>query len=283
MPFRKIVFPVDYSEPCAAIVPYVKEMQRHFSTGLAVVHAYGPEALAYSPLPITDPDLPQEVKARAAERLRDFVERHFPGQSEIEMFSGLGETGSVIHDFVRREGADVVMLPTHGHGPLRRLLLGSVTAKILHDMTVPVWTVAHSSGAAKIPCRSVLAAVDTNEEGETVIRAAVSLAASYGARLSLAYVLEMPPANVETGFATYQDDFVAAATARMERIKAKVGINAPVAILTGPVAEAVGEEAQRVQADLIVTGRGQASGAFSRMWSHLYPIVRHAPCPVLSI
>jgi hypothetical protein len=55
LPFRGILFPVDYSEPCKAIVPYVEEMRSHFSAELGLIHAYGPEALAYSPLPITDP------------------------------------------------------------------------------------------------------------------------------------------------------------------------------------------------------------------------------------
>ena len=46
LPFRKTLFPVDYSEPCVAVVPYIQEMQRHFGASLAVVHAYGPETLA---------------------------------------------------------------------------------------------------------------------------------------------------------------------------------------------------------------------------------------------
>ena len=49
------------------------------------------------------------------------------------------------------------------------------------------------------------------------------------------------------------------------------------------MALAIEDEAKRVGADLIVTGRGDDLGAMSRLWSHLYPIVRHAPCPVLSI
>ena len=125
LPFRKILFPVDYSEPCIATVPYVQEMQRHFGADLALVHAYGPETLAFSPLPITDPRLPQEAHDLAEQRLRDFAHMHFPGQPKIELLTGIGEPGSVIHDIVRQQGADLVMLPTHGRGPLRRLLLGS--------------------------------------------------------------------------------------------------------------------------------------------------------------
>ena len=282
LPFRKILFPVDYSEPCVAIIPSVVEMLQHFSAELTVVHAYGPEALAYSPLPITDPTLPAEAEALAQERLEDFVKTHFPGR-RVEMFTGIGEPGGVIHDVVTREGADLVMLPTHGRGPLRRLLLGSVTAKVLHDLTVPVWTGSHLPEALRVDYKSVLAAVDGSDESEVVMRAASAFANSYGAKLSLAYVMEMAPVSAETAFGPYREDFLAAAEEQLGALKAKTGIDAPHAVLDGPVASAIADQARTMHADLIVTGRGQALGTFSRMWSHLYPIVRHAPCPVLSM
>ena len=63
-PFRKILFPVDYSEPCEAVVPYVKEMMRRFSAHLTLVHAYGGETLAYGKFPVVDPDLASEARVR---------------------------------------------------------------------------------------------------------------------------------------------------------------------------------------------------------------------------
>ena len=278
LPFRKILFPVDYSEPCKAIVPYVAEMQSHFSAELSLVHAYGAEALAYSPLPMTDPELPEQARALAEERLGEFAQTNFPGL-HVELYSGIGEPGAVIHDVVRHQGADLVMLPTHGRAPLRRLLLGSVTAKVLHDLTVPVWT----GHPLRIPYTSILAAIDTGDEAEAVMRAAAAFAASYRAELSVTYVMEMPPVSIATAFGPYRDDFMAAADARITQLKKRAGVNAPHTILDGPVPEAIRDEGLRLSADLIVTGRGDVLGTFSRLWSHLYPIVRHAPCPVLSI
>ncbi len=40
LPFKKILFPVDYSPSCIAMVPYVSDMVRHFSAELLVIHAY---------------------------------------------------------------------------------------------------------------------------------------------------------------------------------------------------------------------------------------------------
>jgi len=278
LPFRKILFPVDYSEPCKAIVPYVAEMRSHFSAELGLIHAYGPEALSYSPLPITDPELPEQARALAEERLAEFAQANFPGL-HVELYSGIGEPGAIIHDVVKHQGADLVMLPTHGRSPLRRFLLGSVTAKVLHDLTVPVWT----GHPLRLPYTSILAAVDSSDEAETVMRAAAAFADSYKAELSLAYVMEMPPVSMETAFGPYRDDFMAAADARLVELKKKAGVNAPHTILDGAVADAIRDQALRRSADLIITGRGEVYGTLSRLWSHLYPIVRHAPCPVLSI
>ncbi len=41
-------------------------------------------------------------------------------------------------------------MPTHGYGPFRRFILGSVTAKVLHDADCPVWTGVHLEEAPPI-------------------------------------------------------------------------------------------------------------------------------------
>ena len=55
------------------------------------------------------------------------------------------------------------MMPTHGYGKFRSLLLGSVTAKALHDAKCAVWTAAHSEGPEStkhVACKSVMGAIE---------------------------------------------------------------------------------------------------------------------------
>jgi hypothetical protein len=42
---------------------------------------------------------------------------------------------------VQAAGVDMVIMPAREVEPVRRFLLGSVTAKVLHDVDCPVWTV----------------------------------------------------------------------------------------------------------------------------------------------
>jgi Universal stress protein family len=78
-------------------------------------------------------------------------------------------------------------------------------------------------------------------------------------------------------------DLVDEAHFRLRELMGQAGIDAPHAVIDGTVADGVREEAVRRKADLIVTGRGRAQATFARIWSHVYPIVRESPCPVLSI
>jgi nucleotide-binding universal stress UspA family protein len=284
-PFRKILFPVDYSAPCDAVVPYVKEMVQRFSADLSLVHAYGPEALAYSELAITDPGLADEARADEDARLRRFALEAFPGQ-HVECFTGLGEAGSVIHKLVQHQGTDLVMLATHGRGPIRRFLLGSVAAKALHDISAAVWTgtgIALAEHTAQIPYKSVLCALDDSDGAGGVLKAAAAFACKYQAQLWLVQVVQMPPATMEVDFSPYKKDIMDAADFKLRELKGQFGISAPHVVIEGPIAEGVRQEAIRRKADLIVMGRGRAQATFSRIWSHVYPIVRESPCPVLSI
>lgn len=284
-PFQKTLFPVDYSEPCDAVVHYVKDMVRRFSADLTCVHAYGGEALANSKLALIDPKLVDEAREYEQQRLRTFALETFPGQ-HVETFAELGEPGTVIRQVIQREGTDLVMLPTHGRGPVRRFLLGSVAAKVLHDISAAVWmgTGASANGhPPRLPYESVLCALDDSDEAAAVLKAAAAFACIYSAQLRIVRVVETPATSFDVDFGPYKKDLMEAADFELRELKGQLGINAPHSIIDGPVASSVRQEAIERRADLIFTGRGRAQATFSRMWSHVYPIVREAPCPVISI
>ena len=94
-PFKNILFPVDYSAPCEAVIPYLKEIAQRYSANITLVHAYGPEALAHSELRITDPGLPEEARIFEDQRLRQYGVDKFSGQ-HVDTFAKLGEAGTVL-------------------------------------------------------------------------------------------------------------------------------------------------------------------------------------------
>ena len=284
-PFRKILCPVDYSAPCESVAPYVNEMVQRFSAELTLVHTYGPGSLAYRQFPLMDPDLAEKAQAYEKARIHEFARKTFPGRP-AECFAELGEPGAVIHKIVQHHGTDIVMLPTHGDGPIRRFLLGSVAAKVLHDVGAVVWTGTNSAlmdHPPGIPYQSVLCALDDSDEAEGVLQTAAALASNYQAQLWLVNVVETPPPNLDIDFSRYKEELMDSADFKLRELKGRLGIHAPHVVVDGSIADCVRQEAVRRNADLLIAGRGRAQATFSRIWSSVYQIVRDSPCPVLSI
>src|ERR1044072_1761183 len=137
IPFRKILFPVDYSQPCHQVVPYVKDMAERFSAEVIVLRAFelppvgmadfGYESAATSPM-----ISPVDLESIEEGRLVKFLRTDFAGIDVCTKLV-LGDAPHAIGKAAKEEGVDLIMMPTRGQGAFRRLLLGSVTGKVLHD------------------------------------------------------------------------------------------------------------------------------------------------------
>ena len=287
LPFRKILLPIDYSEPCRATVPYVQDMLHHFDVELTLVHAYAPMAatiFAGTQEGLIDPGFPDRLRAAEEERLHLFAQNMFSGR-HVELIAELGEPGCVIYKIARQQEADLIMLATHGHGPVRRLLLGSVTAKVLHDAATAVWTGVGSAlmnHAPTVPYGAIVCALGGPDEDEAILRAAGALADVYSARVSLVHTIQTP-VMPKVDFSPYRKELMDAARCRLRELKARFELDAPVTVIDAPIADGVRDEVLLRKADLVIAGRGHCQNGVGRMWSHLYSIVRESPCPVLSV
>jgi nucleotide-binding universal stress UspA family protein len=287
LPFRKILFPTDFSERCRAVAPAVAHTVERFGAELILLNAIDPAPLMTGAL---EPSLVSPVPDFLEQRRR---QEHQLGEFQREFFATAhttlavedGDPAWAVRQFVRHHAVDLVMLPTHGRGAFRRLLLGSVTTKILHDVDCAVWTDAHrTEGNPGFPYRRILCCLDVHEaEAAAVLRAACSLASTYDAELALVHVVETPPASWEVDYVVYRDQMIETANKKMGQLMEDSGIQAPFEIGSGGRSEEVHRVAVARGADLIVTGRGHARSGVGRLWSSLYSIIREAPCPVLSI
>jgi nucleotide-binding universal stress UspA family protein len=116
-----------------------------------------------------------------------------------------------------------------------------------------------------------------------VLRAAWSLASAYRAQLWIVHVVPTPPAYPDIDIDAHTRQLTEASQARLRELKAKLGVDAPHTVIDALLAEGIHREVVRRKADLLVTGRGHSIGTLSRLWSHLYSIIRDSPCPVLSV
>jgi len=79
-----------------------------------------------------------------------------------------------------------------------------------------------------------------------------------------------------------QEEVRQEARARIELIQKEAGVEAPLRVAVGEIAEAVTEEARQEDADLPIIGRGTLQATLGRFRTHSYAIIQRSPCPVLS-
>ena len=280
--FRHILFPVDFSERSAAAQPLVMAWARRFNAKVTLLHTVQIPISAYG-----GPDVFPvivDVPAMEASAMKRLERCDIP---EAERIVKTGDPAYEIVQYAETNDVDLIMMPTHGYGTFRSLLLGSVAAKVLHDAHCPVWTCAHTEDLAamgKTEVRSILCAIEIRPESVDLIRAASELAGACQAKIRLVHAVPVDETRPEK----YLEGDFAAALIEMAReeiasLQQQAGTSLEVSVESGSVSRVVHEAAAGCDADLVVTGRGKLHKTFGRLRSNGYAIIRDSPCPVLSI
>lgn len=276
-PPKRILFPVDFSERCSDAARMVETFTGHFQAELTLLNVLEP--LTYNDLPFDATPLTQEqLNGYLAEDLKHF---------DVNRVLLHGEAASRIAEYAHAHAFDLIMLPTHGYGRFRRLMLGSVTAKVLHDAACPVWTGVHMEQVPRledIAFRKIVCAIDLDELSCPTLRWATEFASEFGAGLTVVHAV---PAAKDVG-SLYADEqakekLIGRAAQRIEAVKDCVGSRAEVSIVADDVAYAVCGCAGREKADLLVIGRSVARNMLGRLKANAYSIIRQSPCPVISV
>jgi nucleotide-binding universal stress UspA family protein len=283
MRLAKILLPVDFSERSSEAAHYSKALACRFHSEINLVHVfYLGELLAYA----NEHHLPVDWHEERKEQTRQaLTASHFEDFRNVPVRHTLleGDVAQAVVDYAHSEQSDLIVMPTHGYGPFRRFVLGSVTAKVLHDADCPVLTGVHierSPLLEPIFFRNVICAVDFDTAGDRAYRWASDFAAEFQARLTLVHALPVTYASDDPGLSAMLRDM---AQQKADELRKAVGANAELILESGSVAAVVRNAAAASNADLVVIGRHENPGLLGRLREHSYAIVRESPCPVVSV
>jgi nucleotide-binding universal stress UspA family protein len=289
LPPSKILAPVDFSERCFGAMSYADALGAHFHCEVILLHVLEPlrydEATMELGAPVLE-KLARKRQAEASKELETCQQREFRA-ARIRRVLLEGDPAGKIVEFADSERVDLITLPTHGFGPFRRFILGSVAAKVLHDADCPVWTGVHIEEARAVEpigFRRVLCAVDLGPESRKTICWAAKFAREFEARLTVLHAL---PA-VEVAAGEYFDanlgrELEEGARSELRKHLTELKADAAVAVVHGDAPKAVARAAAEGAADVLVIGRGSAAGTFGRLRTNAYAIIRESPCPVVSV
>ena len=198
----------------------------------------------------------------------------------------IGDPARQIVDYAHEQQVDLIMIPTHGYGRFRNLLLGSVTAKVLHDAKAAVWTDAHVEEPGSdqtLDPKRVLCAVALDGHDERLIHASIELAGD-ASQVRLVHAVPVEEMRPQKYFSLEFDRFLMdVAKERIGELQHKMGVELQSCVRGGSVSPVVRQTALVQGSDLIVIGRGVVKAPLGRLRTNAYAIIRDAPCPVLSL
>jgi universal stress protein A len=145
---RRILVPTDFSECSDAAVTYARGLADTFGSQLHLLHVVQdpytqPWAAEAFPAPLGD------MLTQWQEQARTRLQGLLPAGTEGKEGPGIVavEVGSPFQQIIRYaedHDIDLIVIGTHGRGPIGHMLLGSVAEKVVRKAPCPVLTVRHA-------------------------------------------------------------------------------------------------------------------------------------------
>ena len=300
MNVTRILCPTDFSEASDHAVDLALAIAAAYQARIAAIHVAHP---AVVPLEFAAP-AGGPLDGAEIDVLRGKTAARFSGASRagigLDVFVDTGSPADRIVDRAASLPADLIVMGTHGSRGFERLMLGSVTERVLRRAGCPVLTVpprAHAT--SRLPFRRLLCAVDFSDASVAAAQFAASLALEFDAVLTLLHVLEWPwneppppdfanlPAPQGAALAEWRRYRETLASSELEALvpAAARGATAPTARLRhGKPYVQILEVAAEEGSDLLVVGvHGRNPVDMSLFGSTANQIVRRATCPVLTL
>jgi nucleotide-binding universal stress UspA family protein len=296
---RHVLCPVDFSDASRRAFAHAVVIAKWYDASIALLHVYRvPPIVPAAPEVLPAVLLTPEYRGQLLESLQRFAEASTGSTIPLhyEIRDGLTAT-----EIVAKAGeipADLIVMGTHGVSGFERLLLGSVTEKVLRKAVCPVLTVPPAVSDA-VPAspqyKRILCAIDFSDCSMHALEYATSLAQEADASLTVLHVFELEGTLPSEWRNTFTPQGLRDRLVELERERSdKLSHAVPDTVRTyctvetmmraGKPYREILRVADELQSELIVIGvRGRTAADVFFFGSTANHVVRQATCPVLSI
>jgi len=297
---KRILCPVDFSDISRHALEHALVLARWYDSEITAFHTYSIPAppvwfSGYSVPYVPEPP-PQQIHQQVMSELARFVDGlKVSGRSLGLEARASGPTHGIL-DAAKALPADLIVMGTHGRGGLDRLVLGSVTEKVLRKASCPVLTVPPpvSEAPAQVPLLfdRILCPVDFSDSSMKALTYALSLAQEAHAQLLVVHVVEglrEHDAQMYKRFdlSRYEQTLVEDARERLQHAipeEARTWCKPEVLVGAGKSYREILKVARERDVHSIVMGvHGRNPVDLVLFGSTTHHVIREATCPVLTL
>jgi nucleotide-binding universal stress UspA family protein len=250
-----ILVPIDFSPPSRSALHYAMALAQQCRARLMLLHvAESSAAFSYS-----FPEDIAEIERRHVEDARRLLGALVTPEDRngLDLITTVksGEVVDEIASTAVEEGADLLVMGAHGHGLLRRSVIGSVARKILERLDVPVVMVRR---LARVPAfRRILFVTDFSESSRSGLHSALDLARITRSNLIALNAVDVGLEGGAEAAVYLSESRLEEAHAKLQQLKADTrqkNFDVDAVVAEGSIAGTVIKAAQEKSADLIAIG-----------------------------
>ncbi|MFC6988288.1 universal stress protein [Haloplanus sp. GCM10025708] len=282
--YDRILFPTDGSDVADPVFDYALDVADAHDAEIHVLHVADTtqDSVTVVGGDVVDV-LVTEGERIVAETAERATERGLPVTTEVLQ----GHPSDGIVDYARNYDIDLVVMPTHGREGLKRVLLGSVTERVVNDAPVPVLTVNPDAEASPYPAANVLVPTDGSRGANLALDEGIGVVDATDATLHILHVVETGGLGIDVRSAVAEDRLAERAdevVADAADAAASASVDAVTEIAHGGAYRKILEYVEENDIDLVVVGTHGRTG-FDRylLGSVTSKLVRTSPVPVLLV
>ncbi len=289
---RHILLPLDGSDFAEQAIPAATRLAQVFGarvTLASVIPTRGPQRARL--LSRLEPHLKGRNR-QANDYLEQISEQLSEKGLTVDTVVDFGSVAETINDLISKRGIDLVIISSHGHGGLRRWMMGSVANRLVQNVTQPVLIIRPRQGEAPpVPqFLKLLVTLDGSNFAERVLPYARA-SSRLESEVLLLTVPQVPEAHqygaLVEEIQKLREQAELQAHQYLEQVAEslrKHGVQARVIVKGARPAETIVSVAEEEQVDVVMLathGRGGLDRLF--VGSVADKVVQQAPCPVFLV
>jgi len=131
--YKTILVTLDSTPTDRAIIEHIKQLAKFMQGRVILLHvADGWAARTFGPDAVS-PEITED-KAYLNQIQSEFQSAGVSVEAQL----AFGEPSKEIIKCIEQKGCDLVAMSTHGHGPVKDLILGSVADSLRHQIDIPI-------------------------------------------------------------------------------------------------------------------------------------------------
>src|SRR5262245_40827811 len=142
---KHILVATDFSETAGVALDYARALASAFDAKLDVIHVLEDPLPGWKPpghvasIPEIRTGMEQDARIQIDRVLSDSDRERF----RAELTTIWGKPFVEIIRYAKAHGCDLIVMGTHGRGPLAHMVMGNVAEKVVRNAPCPVLTVRH--------------------------------------------------------------------------------------------------------------------------------------------